>query len=97
MVSLSPAPSISIGDDQQLCQDESTTLAVIPGGIYDAFRWSNGSAQDQIIVDQSGIYWIEANLGSCLIRDSAQIDIQSAPDLALADSLILCSGEERSF
>ena len=64
-------------------------------GNYDDFYWQDGNSQSQLTIDQSGVYWVEAVLGSCLKRDSVQVIIREQIALGLPDSILLCTGQSQ--
>ena len=91
-VAVQPAPEVDLGEDQTLCQGESTTLQASVSS-SDGFVWQDGSAVNTFTVTQPGIYWLEAFLGECTSRDSVEVDFQIPIELELPDSMTLCSGE----
>jgi gliding motility-associated-like protein len=63
---LIPSP-LELGPDTTLCQGNSVTLANnssnIPGATY---LWSDGSTSPTLPVSQSGTYWVQYQVESCL-------------------------------
>jgi hypothetical protein len=64
-------PQLNLGDDITVCGEGAFPLtANLPGA---TFQWSNGSSSDNIAVDSSGIYWVEATLNDCQVSDTIAI------------------------
>ena len=92
LIDLFQTPTIDLGKDQTLCENETLLLEVMLED-YDDFYWQDGNSQPQLRVDQSGIYWVEAVLGSCRQRDSIQVIIREPIELGLPDTILLCAGQ----
>lgn len=91
-VDFQPSPEVDLGLDQMACEGTSITLKSSISA-NDTFFWQDGSSNAVFEVTQSGIYWLEAILGECRRRDSVAVEFQLPVDLALPDSLTLCSGD----
>ena len=91
-VTIQESPAVSLGEDRTLCEGEEALIEASIGE-NDGFFWQDGSTVPAITVGQSGIFWVEVVLDGCRSRDSISIEFQPPADLALPDSLTLCSGE----
>ena len=91
-ISFQMSPEVNLGADRTLCEGEEALIEATIGE-NDGFFWQDGSTVPAITVGQSGIFWVEVVLDGCRSRDSISIEFQPPADLALPDSLTLCSGE----
>ncbi|MCF8295321.1 MAG: hypothetical protein K9I34_04575, partial [Bacteroidales bacterium] len=74
-VTLMPVPVVSLGADQQLTQGNITTLDA--GAGFESYYWSNGDTTQTIVVDTTGIYWVEvANAAGCYGFDEVNITFE---------------------
>ena len=84
--------SISLGADTILCEREGLKLE--PSVTSDAtFVWQDGSTQPFYQANSSGLYWVEAQLSNCTLRDSIAIFIAQGFPLDLGDDVTICQGE----
>lgn len=56
-----------------------------------AYLWNNGATSDSIIVNASGIYWVETNSFGCINRDSFEILIPTPAIVDLGGDKTVCS------
>jgi len=83
---------LDLGSDTILC--EGTEIVLSAGNAGSSWTWNTGSTLPDLVVNQEGIYWVEAGLGSCRVRDSIRIGYLAAPPARLPDDTVLCVGEE---
>ncbi len=87
-----PSPQIDLGEDTEMCEGES--LELISGDEFESYLWNNGSIESSILVESSGIYWLEViNDVACSKRDSIMLDVLDAPDVNLGIDIIIHNGE----
>ncbi|MEO5644702.1 MAG: gliding motility-associated C-terminal domain-containing protein [Bacteroidia bacterium] len=80
-----------LGNDTTLCASSSYMLNVnIPGS---TLLWSNNSTSTQLLVNATGIYWVDVTLNGCTRRDSITINI-STPITSLVSNQqnVTCAG-----
>jgi gliding motility-associated-like protein len=65
--------NLDLGNDTTLCDGEF--LSLNPGNGYSKHLWSNGSTENNIMVKESGIYWLKAYDGFCYLSDSIEVDV----------------------
>jgi gliding motility-associated-like protein len=65
--------NLDLGRDTTLCDGEF--LSLNPGNGYSRHLWSNGSTESNILVSESGIYWLKAFDGFCFLSDSIEVDV----------------------
>ena len=70
-IHIEPAPSIDLGSDQTLCEGDTLVLnAMTPNATY---LWSTAATEGMILVDQPGIYWVNALVNECWVSDTVVI------------------------
>ena len=89
-VTTATAPTVNLGQDQTLCNGETTTLnAGNPGYSY---FWSTAETTQSIQISNSGTYWVSVNNLGCIGFDTAVINISKPIVVSLYDTVI-CPGE----
>ncbi|MDI1235667.1 MAG: gliding motility-associated C-terminal domain-containing protein [bacterium] len=75
-----------LGNDTILCQ--SNVFALAPG-IIGSYLWSTGSKSMQLPINQSGSYSVAINNGTCIHKDTIQIDMElkEIPDFPISYKL----------
>ncbi|MCU0443601.1 MAG: gliding motility-associated C-terminal domain-containing protein [Microscillaceae bacterium] len=66
--------NFDLGANFRGCFRENYTLA-IPEIPQVKYRWSNGAITARISVNKSGKYWVEAQIGNCIRRDSIELQL----------------------
>ena len=56
------------------------------------FNWQDGSNDNTILVQNNGIYWLQANNQGCISTDSIQVDVAPVPIPNLGVDQALCDG-----
>ncbi|GAB4409555.1 MAG: hypothetical protein OHK0053_36370 [Microscillaceae bacterium] len=69
--------SLNLGPDYSACQGDSVVLRAGAGAI--SYLWSDGSTEAEAVVRQSGTYWVEVNKGTCVLRDTVQVNFRPLP------------------
>ena len=71
-----------------ICQGSSIKIgSSSPTGQY---LWSNGAKTDSIVVNTSGIYWVETSRHGCVNRDSFNVAIANTLNLDLGPDKAVC-------
>lgn len=70
-LTINPLPNPQLGADAAICTNE--TLALYPG-LFDSYTWNNGSNNDTLTINTTGIYWVNVSLNGCTARDSIIIN-----------------------
>lgn len=87
-----PTPQIDLGEDTEICEGEILELNSVND--FESYLWNNGSLESSIIIDSSGIYWLEVtNDVSCSKRDSIILDVMDAPQINLGNDVTIHKGE----
>jgi gliding motility-associated-like protein len=86
-----PLTYLGLGNDTTLCDGKSIWLQ----GLKDLDHfWNNGSIKDSVLVDSSGVYWIEAENTCGTLRDSIAVTfIDSIVPFNLGNDTVLCAGD----
>lgn len=82
--------SINLGPDVELCGDGKLVLQTSTP--FDFF-WQDGSTDPMLVVETSGIYWLEAHDGLCHFRDSVVVTFRDVPVFSLGNDTTLCEGK----
>ncbi len=64
-------PPLYLGKDTTYCTVQEVTLSA-PSN-YETYLWSNQSTSASITINTPGLYWVEASVGNCSVRDSINI------------------------
>jgi gliding motility-associated-like protein len=85
------AEAMSLGPDTLICQGDPILLQ--PNLTNAALSWSDGSAGQSLSVSQAGRYWVQADNGSCVVRDTISIEVTPRPAVFLGQDTTLCEGQ----
>jgi len=87
-----PGPSVSLGDDTTLCQDQ--TLILNSGNHLDntTYLWNSNSTEDSLVVSQPGLYWVKATRSGCSTIDTVDVAYHPKPNLFLGNDTAICTG-----
>lgn len=81
------APQPNLGTDQNLCNQTEFTISDNIAGNY---LWSNDSTTTSIRVNNTGVYWLEVDDGTCKGRDSIYVYFGLPPVLPVLSDTIIC-------
>lgn len=87
--------NLNLGGDKLICPGDSIELDA--GAEKTNVLWSTGETTNSIIARDSGMYWVEATLGNCTLRDSVFIAFDSSPDIDLGNDTTICDGHSITF
>ncbi len=63
---------INLPADTTICPDQNLFLNVAQTGVQ--YEWQDGSQQPVFSVIAEGLYWVEAQKGNCIVRDSINVN-----------------------
>ena len=87
-------PTIDLGEDVSICEDEQTTFdATTPTATY---LWSNNATTPTLDVDTDGEYWVEITVDGCPNTDTVLVEQFDNPVLVLENETI-CEDEQAIF
>lgn len=96
-VTVHPLPSARLGSGSlTLCENSRITLAP-PYAPENAYRWSTGSAEPAIAVEQPGEYSVQVSNGACSSADTVRVYLLPAQAVSLGGNRFLCSAEPAIF
>ena len=78
---------LELGIDFYACDN---TVLEVPKGL-DSYLWSNGSTENFISVDTSGIFWVQATEGGCSAADTIDVEIRPGVDHQFINDTFICS------
>lgn len=90
-VSIAPAPSVDLGDDQLVCEADIVRLSIPESEAIPL--WNDGRIAFENEITTKGNYWLELDLNGCTERDSIFVDFIPIPTIDLGDDLELCDNE----
>jgi len=84
------APNTALGPDTVICPGTNITLA--PRGVIGitSYLWQDGSTNPQLMIDQPGIYWLQATNSCGTFRDSIVVAEKKLPNVVLGPVNELC-------
>lgn len=88
-----PSPTPNLGNDTIIC-DVTANVLLDAFEIGATYIWQDGSTNSDFTALNSGIYWVEVNLGGCLNTDSIDIQLVSFPAPNLGNDTSLCNGND---
>ena len=90
--SFDPLPvATALGADTTLCAGTVLRLEVQSAG--STYIWSDGSTQNELLVDQVGTYKVKVFRNNCFIEDSIYIDYVNPLSLELGQDTSICMNE----
>lgn len=90
-VNVNLPPIVNLGNDTTLCEGESIILDVANANA--TYLWQDNSIDSIFNVTQSGTYWVEATLNSCIKSDTIIVNYNPFPIVDLGADTVLCQGE----
>ncbi len=86
-----PYAQPELGPDTILCPGQSITIS--PGNSFDAYQWSTNGTSPSILVDTTGLFWVEVfDSSTCSNKDSIYITVLHEPEISLGNDTIVCIG-----
>ena len=87
--------SLYLGPDIKYCKGNTATLDA--GAGKDTYLWSNGVANQTIIVNDTGTYWVTVTEGLCTLSDTIHLAYFSDFTVNLGDDTAVCQGNQATF
>lgn len=93
MVDYTPNPVVDLGQDLNLCPEESATIdATNPEAT--SYRWQDESMQPELMVSAPGTYVAEVFIGRCIGSDTLNVLYEPPIGLDLGDDRLICEGAD---
>jgi gliding motility-associated-like protein len=86
---------VDLGNDTVICNLE--TLLLDAGVSVGTYLWSDGSTDQTLLVDNSGLIWVEMTEGICVAKDTINVLFQEPIANFTADDFTGCAPEEINF
>ncbi|MFH0866086.1 MAG: T9SS type A sorting domain-containing protein [Bacteroidota bacterium] len=84
-----PYLNLNLGNDTLICGNDTITIDAGIG--FSQYQWNTGSANQSIVVDQTGIYSIVVtDTANCSYEDTVQLIINPSQSLDLGNDTALC-------
>lgn len=80
-----------LGQDTILCEGQTIELSTSIQA--EAYLWSDGGTGSSIIIEKPGLFWLEATVNDCTVRDSIDISLLELPSPDLGPDQSICEGE----
>ncbi|MEZ4739915.1 MAG: gliding motility-associated C-terminal domain-containing protein [Flavobacteriales bacterium] len=77
-----------LGPDTLLCVPDSLVLDL--SDVSGTLLWSDGSTSAAFTITAPGTYWVEANVQTCIYRDTVVVDYTELAQLDLGPDTVLC-------
>ena len=88
IVTIKPKPIIDLGEDIVSCSKSIVLDAKNKGAEY---IWNDGGQWQQLIVTESGKYWVEVNDEGCINSDTLNIELVETPKVEIIQHGYLCT------
>lgn len=86
-------PSINLGEDLAHCASETFGDTLSPGEGFDAYEWQDGSANNTLVANASGTYYVEVtDSNQCTGSDTLEIIEWPLPQITPTPDTVLCEG-----
>ena len=92
VISHRPIPHVDLGKDTQICSGNWLTLQAKSLGNV-KWRWQDESTSKSILVNKSGLYWLQLDSNGCSSRDSIKINVLPSPLINLGGTQRYCKGD----
>jgi gliding motility-associated-like protein len=89
-------PTVNIEGIEEACTGQAIELDA--QGNYSTISWNNGETETSILVDESGLYSVNAvDSQGCSAQDSIAVVFNENPDINLATDTLLCDDQQLSL
>jgi PKD repeat protein len=96
-ISIHPLPDARLGSRSiTLCENSSVTLAPTYSP-ENAYRWSTGSSEPWLKVEQAGVYSLSVSNATCSSADTVWVYTLPAERISLGGNRFLCNAEPTLF
>jgi gliding motility-associated-like protein len=91
-INLNQYPSFNLGKDTTLCEGQLLALnAFAPNAT--SYTWQNGSTNQQLQINNTGVYWCRVNAAGCIKTDTIAITYVNLPIVNLGIDTLLCNND----
>ncbi|MBF8149557.1 Ig-like domain-containing protein [Winogradskyella sp. F6397] len=95
-VTVNPIPTANAGEDQSICEGDTTTLTATGGTSY---LWSTGETTASIEVSptEESTYSVEVSDSNCSSVDDIIVFVNTAPQLVISEDIVIIEGESATL
>jgi gliding motility-associated-like protein len=91
IVTVANLPQFTLGNDQLICNNISTTLTPSPTYANATYTWSNNTATPTTTVTTAGDYWLLLkDAKGCTWRDTVKVNYKQLPNYTLGADKAIC-------
>jgi len=88
-----PILEVDLGEDKQVCEDQTIELKPIGSQPLVNFEWNDGSTTSTLRVQDHGTYSVTVNNGLCEARDDINVFVFEYPVVELGNDTAVCLGD----
>lgn len=77
---------LALPKDTLICRDQDLLLSFAHTGV--SYQWQDGSSQPFYSINEEGLYWVEAQKGNCIQRDSITVKYAQQRSFLPSDTTI---------
>lgn|GEM_PF-1549810 len=94
IISINPAPLVSIGNDTSFCYGQAVVLS--PGNGFTRYLWQDNFTGQTYSPNTAGLYWVQVtDANNCTAKDSMNvISIYSLPYVNIGNDTSICKGTQ---
>lgn len=85
-------PLVLLGNDTLVCEGDTFTIYGITTNAT-SIQWQDNSTQANHLVDDEGLYWLQAQNHCGVDRDSMRVSYYTVPKIDLGNDTALCQGD----
>jgi gliding motility-associated-like protein len=89
-VEIGALTALDLGNDTLVCGADGLLLEA-PVGSADLL-WSDGSTDPELLVVETGTYWLTVTSGSCSVSDTIAVEVAPLPTVVIEGELVSCDG-----
>ncbi len=89
-VTFNPLLLPDLGPDIGVCDHDTSVILRAPQPSGTRYLWSNGLSDTLMVVNQSGIYWVQVELNGCTGSDTIAVRVIPAPVVDIGPDTVIC-------
>ena len=89
-----PTPNVDLGKDSSICGDDYL-LSIPDEGV--SYSWNTGETSNELLVTESGQYFLTASIGPCIASDSVEVVILGAPPEPNLSDTTVCTSDSHNI
>jgi len=85
--------SVELGKDTTICTGKPLVVSARANADSAIYTWHDGSAADSFVISRAGTYWVMADFGLCIARDTIRVLENDSAYFSMGRDTILCMEE----